>query len=38
MNNFFVIANTEKDYAMQTADKVEEFLQARGYRTLERID
>ena len=30
MNNFFVIANTEKDYAMQTADKVEEFLQDRG--------
>ena len=30
MNNFFVIANTEKDYAMRTADQVERYLLEKG--------
>lgn len=30
MNNFFVIANTEKDYAMHTADQVERYLLEKG--------
>ena len=30
MNNFFVIANTEKEYALKTADLVEAYLKERG--------